>query len=229
MTRKLLALALLLTSCSALTHRVDYEMGLTEVQRPPSAIRKYGPPTLKVQPQQFPSTSEYAISTHGVKGVKRGTSFNDLYLYDDALIHAAWTIAPDSLGVTLTNKSRTQIGVVWDRAAYLDLDGVSHPVIHRGIKLAARNEPPRATVLAAGAVLEDEVLPLDYIRWAASDWTVSNLFPAPTMVNAASDDAKRVQALKGRKIGVLLPLAVGGETVDYLFSFAFTDVKLTAK
>ena len=69
------------------------------------------------------------------------------------------------IGVQFRNGLRDTIEVEWARSAIVDHSGRAHSVIHRGVRLVARNDPSAPSTIPAGAVLDDFLFPADLITY----------------------------------------------------------------
>lgn len=204
--RKWLAAAMsvaLLSGCSTLAIR--YEMGLDEVERPAVAKQRYGEP--RMTKRQEDGTTEY--------------------VFEDQLIRSVWRPNNDDVSFRIENKTSSSIKVVWDEAAFVDVDGVSHRVVHKGVRLLERGASQPPSVIVRKSALDDLVIPADNIQWGEKAWSQSKLLPQPSLRNGMQQDYGAVFAekYKGKRFQVLLPLVVDGVTNEYIFSFKITNAE----
>ena len=67
------------------------------------------------------------------------------------------------VSIEFQNKTATPIHIVWAESAYLDMEGKSHRVVHRGPKPDGLDDSGKPTPIAAGASLIDLVIAEDLI------------------------------------------------------------------
>ncbi len=195
------ALMAVLTSCSAYTP--FYDIGLLEVERPAQAKERYG---------------EQKITTTLEEGVTK-------YCFEDEMVKTVWLPTPNQVSFVLTNKTNHSIRIIWDEAAYVDEEGISHRVMHEGVKYIDREKPQPPTVVVRKATITDLVFPTDNIQYVSRGdkmWHKSPLFPT---------SAKTVDELKattagyvGKTIQVLLPLQIEDVVNEYIFVFEIKTV-----
>lgn len=83
------------------------------------------------------------------------------------------------LSIRFANKSADTVEIDWNRTVILDPSGRTHPVIHRGVRLADRGGSVPPSVVPAGAVLDDFVFPGDLIfltRGQYGGWSATEFF-----------------------------------------------------
>jgi hypothetical protein len=136
--------------------------------------------------------------------------------FEDDVLSAAFDINHLQLGFTLRNKSDEPIEIYWDKASYVDTNGNSHRVIHKGVKLADRDAPQATTMIPPSAKWDDFVVPSDSVEWLSiiHDWTNHPMLP-PT---------QRAITVKGKTFSLFLPVSIGGKQKNLMFTFEIADV-----
>lgn len=109
--------------------------------------------------------------------------------------------ASDPMAFTLVNKLPQPITVEWDRCAFVDDKGVSHRVIHSGVRLMSRDQPQVPSVVGANGRIEDLILPVDYVTMRDGRWV--NLVYLPATPGA-----------KGNRYTFILALTIDGKPVQ---------------
>ena len=137
---------------------------------------------------------------------------------DDNIAVSWFYINKAKLNFALKNNTRGNIKVVWDNAAYVDANGRTERIMHAGVKYADRNESQPSSVVPAGAVLDDAVIPVGVVGYSQySGWYEG------TMFGFSQTDRKLAEAQKektfGKNIKVLLPIEIDGIITEYTFSF----------
>ena len=70
-----------------------------------------------------------------------------------------------ALSIAVRNTTNGTVEVEWTRSAIVDPNGQTHPVIHRGVKLADRGQGSAPSIIPAGANLNDFVFPASGINF----------------------------------------------------------------
>jgi len=177
------------------------------------------------------------------------------WIYEDGLIRLTFLFPEKKItgiNFSMENKTDHSIKIVWDEAAYLDEDNSSHRVIRHGVNYSEKDQPQPPSIIISGSKLEDIVHPTDYVEWGdilgLPKWCEKPLLPtgASTMwgpnsptppfpanreeaikeLEKRNDETKK---LKGKKIGILLPLQAGGVINEYIFTFEITDIRIERK
>lgn len=81
------------------------------------------------------------------------------YRYTDNVIDILIFSGDENFEFVLKNISNSTIKVVWDEAAYIDYDGETSKIMHKGIKYKEREASQPASVIIKGAKLEDVAIP----------------------------------------------------------------------
>lgn len=176
------------------------------------------------------------------------------WIYEDGLIRLTFLFPEKGIkgiNFSMENKTDRSIKILWNEAAYLDENNFSHRVIHYGVRYIERDQPQAPGIIIPGSKLEDIVYPADYVEWKkvlgeTKEWTGKPLLPAgastlwnpkfssfpATKEEAIKELEKRndeAKKLKGKKIGILLPLQAGGVINEYIFAFEITDIRIERK
>lgn len=162
-----------------------YLVALTSVERPQQAKDRYGPQTL---------------STVQDSGVTK-------YSFEDSLVSVVILPLEKEFDFVMTNKTDHTIKLVWDDAAFVNIDGESGRVIHSGIKLIDKEKPQPPSIIVRGGKLADIAVPSAHIAWVYNDWFTGPLIP-------------RNADVSGKQIQLLLPIEIEGVENDYLFTFS---------
>ncbi|HBN08094.1 MAG TPA: hypothetical protein DD435_05425 [Cyanobacteria bacterium UBA8530] len=133
--------------------------------------------------------------------------------FDDRRIAAKFEFWKKQFSLTLTNRSKTPIRLLWEEATFIDADEHSHRVLHRGERIQEKQPP---TLLGPGATL------VDFVSQEDAEYLVSAL--APTRKRAVSriysgPIDKPPTSEEGVQVAFYLPIAVNGTTEPYVFKF----------
>jgi len=192
-----------LAGCAAF--RASYDIRLTEVERPAQAKQRYG---------------EQKITQIEEEGVNK-------YYFEDEMVKIVWIPTSSHVSFILTNKTNHSIKIVWDEAAFVDENGVSHRVMHSGVKYIDRNNPQPPSVVVRNGTITDLVIPTDNIHYVSGQygyWKKVPLFPVSS-VNAEKLRS-RSQIYIGKTIQVLLPLQIEDVVNEYIFTFEINCVTI---
>lgn len=143
--------------------------------------------------------------------------------YVDQNIAIDWTYSNKSrINFKLKNSTNKNMKLIWEDAAYVDANEKVDRIMHLGVKYIDRNESQPASVIPSGSILEDAIIPVSVVGRSQYGWIEGTMF-------GFSRDPKiaKEQKLKtfGRKVKVLLPIEIGGDVVEYNFSFIVKDSK----
>jgi hypothetical protein len=206
--------SLFFVSCAELMvyHRVNYDIALDEVERPAEAKERYG---------------EQKISK-----MEEG-EYN--YLFEDEMIKILWIITEEKIGFLLENKTDHSLRIIWDEATYVDPNGMSHRVIHSGIKYADRDKTMPPSVVVRKGKLLDIIHPSDYVHYvrgyglSTGGWQEDPLLPNKKSGGTPQELLNESKEFVGKTIQILLPIQIEEVTNDYIFSFKVNDVKLALR
>ena len=204
-------IALMIPFSGCASYRAYYDIGLTEVERPAQAKARYG---------------EQKITTTKEEGVEK-------YYFEDELLKILWLPSSLNISFALSNKTDHSIKIIWDEAAYVDSIGVSHRVMHSGVKYTDRNSPQPPTVVPRKGTINDLIFPSDYVDYVSGQyggWREQPLFPSAMdqISNPnASEELLKAEAEKylGKSVQVLLPLQIEDTINEYIFTFTVNGVK----
>jgi hypothetical protein len=119
----------------------------------------------------------------------------------------------------LQNISESSIKIVWDDAVFVDYDGNTEKVMHKGTQYSEKNSPQPATTIIKNAKWEDVVIPthLVYYREATKyiegGWDTHSMYPI-------------LNELEPGQIKLMLPIQIKDVINEYVFVF---DVKYIYK
>jgi len=188
----------LLTGCIGRGYTGQYSFVLEKVERPLNKGQRYG--------------EKY---TYFIKG--------DTCVYENNFFKILFSPTTRQISFSIKNKTDYPIKIIWDEAAYIDETNSSHRVMHSGVKFISRDQPQAPSVVVAGGTLKDLVYPTDYVSYNRG-WKENPLLPTKkAFAEEVAEFTRRVEDLWGKRIGVLLPLQIGGTINDYTFTFKITN------
>jgi hypothetical protein len=184
-----------------------YDISMSEVERPADAKERYGE-------QKITSTTEEG---------------NLKYYFEDDLVKIAWLATSSSLSFIMENKTDHSIKIIWDEAAFVDDKGVSHRIMHSGVKYTDRNSSQPPTVVVRKGRIDDIIVPTDYVYFdegyygqyytKKAEWKEKPFYESTQYGGDPKLLENEMQNNVGKTFSVLLPLEVENVVNDYIFNF----------
>jgi hypothetical protein len=134
------------------------------------------------------------------------------FTYKDNVIDIMIFADRSNFNFVLQNISESSIKIVWDEAVFVNFDGSTEKVMHKGIKFSEKNGAQPATTIIKNAKWEDTVTPthLVYYREATKyiegGWDTYSMYP-------------REKGLKPGQIKLILPIQIKDVINEYVFIF----------
>jgi hypothetical protein len=182
-----------------------YGIELTQVERPADTNTRYG-------------------ATKITRIVEEGIS---KYSFEDSLAHIVWRVTADTISFLLENKTDYSIRIPWDGAVFVDEKGISHRVIHKGIRENGREGSQPPSVVVPKSRIEDNIIPADYISFEQGSnrgiWTVKPFFEFYQIHGTKASVERLLSSNLGKTIQVLLPLQIEAAANEYIFRFKITS------
>ena len=130
----------------------------------------------------------------------------------------------------LFNNTNHSIKIIWDEAAFVDAEGLSHRIVHKGIKYIDMEKPQPVSVVVRGGILSDIVVPTTYVSHSSAFGWRKDPFFSPVFTQSSHLIEQVLQDSKyniGKVVQILLPLAIQGTVNEYIFLFKVNDVQIT--
>lgn len=135
-------------------------------------------------------------------------------VFSDDLFDVRFGPVGKQIGFTILNKGSSPAKIDWNQAAFVDIAGDSHKVMHDGVKIVDRANAQAPTVIPPGASIRDFVYPTDYVTRLYREWIELPMFP----------EAPVARGYKGHSFSIFLPIEVDGKVRNYNFVFRIDDV-----
>jgi hypothetical protein len=129
----------------------------------------------------------------------------------------------------LENKTDYSIQIIWDEAAFVDENGISHRIMHSGVKYTDRNNSEPPTVIVRKGRIEDVIIPTDYVYFdegyyseyytRQAEWKEKPFFENTQFGGDPKNLEDEMQNNVGKTFQVLLPLKIQDVVNDYIFKF----------
>ena len=141
-------------------------------------------------------------------GLAAPAKSDDLTFRDKML---AVTITPrdQQIDLKIDNLSKKPLTILWDMADYTDVMGQSHRVVPADIRGENRGNRVPPQTIPVGGSLQASVMPENSISYSGGKkgYVVKPLFDL---------DSDSAQSLKGKTVGIFLPVAVDGALIPDL-------------
>ncbi|WP_406535222.1 hypothetical protein [Methanobrevibacter sp.] len=180
----------------------SYTTALTSVEKPENSDNRYG----KIETIQDSSVTKYSFKDDIIEIVISENSYEFVF--------------------NLKNISQSTIKVIWDEAAYVDLDNKTSRIIHSGTKYSERESSQPATTIIKGAELDDVLIPSDNILLIApSPNEVINPKVLETVYPLGNDWyayyllPKEYAEKELGEVRLMLPIQVKDVVNEYIFVF----------
>ena len=179
----------LLASC-----RTHYDVVMTHVEVPENFK------------QQFGETKILSLSENEITK----------YSYEDEMVSFVWYVSKSQFNFMLKNKTNHSIRVPWDDIVFINPGGRSMRVIHSGVRFVDRNKEQAPSVVAKNSVLEDVLIPADYIYYVDDGgsgfggWINHDVFHNYEQIGASAS--------------IVFPVIIENVTNEYTFRFQVKDV-----
>lgn len=156
--------------------------------------------------------SSFSYSLVDDKGEIQDTG-NALTFVDSSII-ASFAIGKKDISMMLKNQSPSTIKILWDECLFIR-NGSPGKVMHAGIKFTDRNQSQPPSIVPAGTTFDDVIVPTENVYWregyyskygsSPGGWEKKDLIPSYTS--------------SGDRIGLFMPMNIGGTTKEYNFNF----------
>lgn len=104
----------------------------------------------------------------------------------------------------------------WDDAVFVDNNGSTSRVMHKGIKYSEREASQPASTIIRGASINDEVCPTTNVYWDEylKEWLLDLIYPKDIAIE------KKLNApLETKQVQLMLPIQIKDVMNEYIFVF----------
>lgn len=171
------------------------------------------------------TTSYFVEGNYPLKSTVANHEMNNVTsndgMYSDEFVTIMANISDPKIDLAIANNHRSSIRVLWDNAAFIDMNGSAHRVIHMGVKLVDKEKAQVPSVIPVGSNISDVVCPVDCIERINGTWEFS-LFGSASF--GSKDSAKQLVAKytsnpQLTETKLLLPIEVDDKKIEYTLSF----------
>ena len=134
------------------------------------------------------------------------------FTYKDNVIDIMIFADRSNFNFVLQNISESSIKIVWDEAVFVNFDGSTEKVMHKGIKFSEKNGAQPATTIIKNAKWEDTVTPTHLVnyreatKYIEGGWDTYSMYP-------------REKGLNPGQIKLMLPIQIKDVINEYVFIF----------
>jgi hypothetical protein len=128
----------------------------------------------------------------------------------------AFTVGEQSFNMRFDNLSNRDVKILWERAAYSDVNNQTHRIMPSTVRFPDRNNPIPDQIVLARSSVQEAVIPITnvFLSQAKKGYDIHPLFPLNSDLAAG---------LKGRSFNLFIPVEVDRAIIPYNFSIAITD------
>ena len=139
--------------------------------------------------------------------------------YKDTFISTKWETDFSQLILTLDNLSDKTIKIIWDDAAFIDVDGTAGRIMHTGTKYIDRNDFQPPTIIPKKTTVIENIVPTRNVYFTDYGWVEGKLF-----IYITKDYKETINDFTGKHIKILIPIVVNNDTIEYIFDFEVKSV-----
>jgi hypothetical protein len=146
------------------------------------------------------------------------------YWYEDNILSIV--ILGDSKGFSfeLKNISDNSFKVIWNEAAFIDMEGNTSKIMHKGIKYSQREGDQPATTIIKDAKIQDMIYPIDNVYYDedGKEWGVKSIYhKIDWLMEGVLGNQPDPTSYEG-VVKLMLPIQIKDVVNEYIFVF---DIK----
>jgi|SRR5690348_11839054 len=152
---------------------------------------------------------------------------SDQLSYDDSNISAKFIITPKDIDFNIKNITAEPLKIIWDEAS-IGWMGISHRVIHAGVRFIDRDKSMPPTIILPNTSIEETTLPSDNVYLQSSYYT-SDWSEKPLVLEriTKAKDSTLLNALKGQVLTLYLPIKSQSDNqIGYTFQFEISSARI---
>jgi hypothetical protein len=146
-------------------------------------------------------------------------SISSVLSYRDNIISTKWEVGVSDIVLTLENLTDKTIKIIWDDAAFIDVDGKAARIMHTGTKYIDRNDFQPPTIIPKKTSVIESIVPTRYVYITDYGWVEGKLFVYKTY-----DLKETINYYTGKHVKLLIPIVVSEDTIEYIFDFKVKSV-----
>ncbi len=161
---------------------------------------------------------EDATDRYGETKVVKEDGINKYYYYDNIIGLVIFADYQEFIFKLLNNSNHT-LKLIWDEAVFVDLDGKTSKVMHKGVKYSEREKSQTPSVIIKGANIEDVASPIDKVYYFEG---IHLPYTGKTIGNGWKTKSMLPSLFVGKEPGeirLMLPIQVKDVINEYTFVF----------
>ncbi len=144
---------------------------------------------------------------------------DSIFSYKDNIISAEWKIGVSELILSVENLSSKTIKIIWDDAAFIDIDRTATRIMHTGTKYSDRNNFQPPTIIPKKTFVIENIVPTNNVYMTDHTWVEGKLF-----IYVTYNYKETVNTFTGKHVKLLIPIVTGNEMIEYIFDFKIRSV-----
>lgn len=141
-------------------------------------------------------------------------------VYHDNLITIFTSVKGSNISLLIENNHNSSIRVLWDGAAFIDISGTAHRVVHSGVHWEDKSNQQVPSVIPSASNIKEMISPVDWIALPFGNKRFSVAENANKLLKQYSLNP-RLTTVK-----LLLPIEVDDKTIEYTLVYVGTDFKV---
>jgi hypothetical protein len=146
-------------------------------------------------------------------------------LFEGDTLNVAFSVEPSNISFRAKNVSEKPISILWNRVSFVDRNGTSNGIIHKGIKYSDAGSSMAPTTIPPNSSINETIHPTDNIRYSEqiNEWEKEPILPVEKNI-VSSTSGVTPQDMVGTTFSIYMPIEIGDETKSYTFKFNVNDV-----
>jgi hypothetical protein len=136
--------------------------------------------------------------------------------FRDKMMAVAFSVGEQSFNMRFDNLNDHDVKILWERAQYSDVNGMTHRIMPSTVRFPDRNNPLPDQIVLARSSVQEAVIPVDsvFLLQQRKGYDIRPLFPL---------DLDQAAGLKGKTFSLFLPLEVDRVIIPYSFTFEIIE------
>lgn len=137
------------------------------------------------------------------------------FKFGDEFIDLSIKGTVEQFDLIIRNKSANTIKIIWDDAVFVNVDGNTSKVMHKGVKYVDRESSQGSSTIIRGSSLSDIIIPNVFVYYDESlkTWTSWAYYPEDS-------------SYEGKTVTIMLPVQIKDVINEYLLEFTLLYLPL---
>ena len=141
---------------------------------------------------------------------------SDTLQFRDSTVAVSFAVSDQSFQLRFENLTAHSVKILWEQAAYTDVNRQTHRLMHSGVRFQDRNNHIPDQIVPSRAAVQEAVIPISKVFFAQQKKTYDI---QPLFVR----DDNAAAGLKGKKINLFIPVEVNRAIIPYNFKIEIID------